>query len=411
MGHNALSMRTRLRHTSALAVGSAVSGLLAYVFFAIVTRTLGSSAAAPVAVLWAWWSFAGAALTFPVQHWIARSVAAHHGELSVRRALPRVALVGVGVAVLATLACLPARETLFPGGGAWFPAMVGAVVLGSTLMGVVRGMLTARGRFTAVGVGLVAENALRCLAALALAAAGVDAPAAYGLCLVAGYAAALGWPSTFRPAATGDEGDDGSPLAFLGGASAGQLVGQAVLTGGPVVLALAGGSAAEVTVLFAGLALFRAPYTLALGVVAQLTARLTAMVVQHRTEELRRFNRGLAALTLVGAAAAALVGALAGPPLLPLVFGSDVTIAAGLAALLAAGSTVAMGNLAATLVVLAQGRSLALVRAWLVALLPGAVWFALSGAPALDRTVAAFLVVEVVAFALLLREEASGRPR
>ena len=76
MRHNAPSMRTRLRDTSALAFGSAVSGLLAYVFFALVTRALGSEAAAPVAVLWAYWSFAGAALTFPLQHWIARSVSA-----------------------------------------------------------------------------------------------------------------------------------------------------------------------------------------------------------------------------------------------------------------------------------------------------------------------------------------------
>ena len=68
--HNAVSM-PKLRDTSALAVGSATSGLLAYVFFAIVTRALGSEGAAPLSVLWAYWSFAGAALTIPIQHWIA----------------------------------------------------------------------------------------------------------------------------------------------------------------------------------------------------------------------------------------------------------------------------------------------------------------------------------------------------
>ena len=87
------TMRSRwpkLRDTSALAVGSATSGLLAYVFFALVTRALGSEGAAPVSVLWAYWSFAGAALTFPIQHWIARSVVAHEGERSVRTAMPGV---------------------------------------------------------------------------------------------------------------------------------------------------------------------------------------------------------------------------------------------------------------------------------------------------------------------------------
>ena len=43
---------------------------------------------------------------------------------------------------------------------------------------------------------------------------------------------------------------------------------------------MAGGAPAEVTAIFAGLALFRAPYTLAVGLVAALTGRLTALVVR-----------------------------------------------------------------------------------------------------------------------------------
>lgn len=399
--------RGRLRHTSALAAGSAVSGLLAYVFFAMVTHALGSVAAAPVSVLWAYWSFAGAALTFPLQHWIARSVPAHGGERSVREALPGVAALAAGVALVATVAAWAARDLLFHDDGPWFPLLVGAVTIGSAAMGLVRGVLTARARFGAVGAGLVAENAVRCLLALALMVAGVDDPVAYGLSLLAGYAAVAGWPSTFRLARTGTGGDS-SPLTFLGGTGGGQVLGQAVLTGGPVVLALAGGSAADVTALFAGLALFRAPYTLALGLVAQLTGRFTHLVMERRQDQLRRIRRGLVLVTVAGSAGAALVGAVAGPPLLRLVFGSDVSLAAGLTLLLAVGSTVAMANLVATLVVLAQGRTSALVRSWLLALVPGALWFALAGLPELERTCWAFVVVEVAAFGLLLREEARG---
>ena len=73
------------------------------------------------------------------------------------------------------------------------------------------------------------------------------------------------WPSAFRLSRGGTDGDGDSPWAFLAGAGGGQVIGQVVLTGGPVVLALAGGSPAEVTALFAGLALFRAPYTLGAG--------------------------------------------------------------------------------------------------------------------------------------------------
>ncbi len=105
--------RSLLRDTSALAFGSVVSGLLAYVFFALVTRALGPVPAAPVSVLWAWWSFAGAALTFPLQHWITRSVTVHEGERAVRRALGGVVLVVVLVGVVAGFGSWLARDLLF----------------------------------------------------------------------------------------------------------------------------------------------------------------------------------------------------------------------------------------------------------------------------------------------------------
>lgn len=403
--HNAFSM-TKLRDTSALAIGSAVSGLLAYVFFALVTRALGPEAAAPVSVLWAYWSFAGAALTFPLQHWIARSVVAHGGERSVGASMPGVLGLS-GLAGLVTLAgSWLGRDLLFGSEDPWFPLLAGAVTWASAGMGVVRGVLTARRRFRAVGLGLVGENVVRSLAALALMLADVREPVAYGLCLLVGYAAVVAFPSTFRLGRAGTDGAGDSPWAFLGGAGGGQVVGQVVLTGGPVVLALAGGSPAEVTALFAGLALFRAPYTLALGLVSQLTGWFSRLAVRRQRGALRRIRLRVVALTVGGSAGAALVGALLGPVLLPLVFGADVTLASRSTLVLAVASTVAMANLVVTLMLLALGRPGVLIGTWLLALVPGVAWFALSGVPLLERTCVAFLVVEVAAFALLVHQEA-----
>jgi len=404
-------MTTRLRHTSALAFGSAASGVLAYVFFAAVTRALGPVRAAPVSVLWAYWSFAGAALTFPLQHWVSRSVAAHGGELAVRTSLPGVARLGVVVALLGAAAAWLVRNPLFHDSRPWFPLLVGAVTLGSIFMGTVRGVLSARGRFNAVAVGLVAENGVRCLGTVVLMAAGVHFAVAFGLCLLAGYAAAAAWPSALRLVATGVPDHAHSPAAFLGGAAGSQLIGQVVLTGGPVLLALSGGASAEITGLFAVLALFRVPYILTLGMVAPLTGRLTALVVQRRSDSLRRLRWWLVTVALAAAAAAAGLAATVGPPLVRLVFGAGVSLPPGLTVLLAVGSTVAMANLVVTLVVLAQGRTPALVRAWSLALVPGVAWFVLAGGSALDRTCAVFLLVEASAFCLLLREEAHGTSR
>jgi O-antigen/teichoic acid export membrane protein len=392
-----------------LAIGSVLNGLLAYVFFATVTRALGAEAAAPVSVLWAYWSFAAAALAFPLQHWAARSVTATGGDHGVRRSLPAVATAVLTIGPLVGLAAWLARDPLFHRGDAWFPLLVCLATIGSALTGLVRGMLQAHERFGAVALALVMENLVRCVVSLGLALAGNDDPAAYGWALVAGYVTAAIWPWTLRMTLHGD--DHESPLVLLVGASGGQLLGQVVLTGGPVLLALAGGGPAEVTVLFAGLALFRAAYTLAIGMVAQLTARFTTLVVQGRRDALSRIRSRLVGATVAFALLAAPFGALVGPPLLPLVFGGDVRMAGHLTAVLASASTIAIATLIATLVLIALGRTGGQVRAWLLAAVPGAAYFALWPAPVLDRTCWAFLVVQAGAFAWMAVELARGTAR
>ena len=397
------------RDTLVLAVGSALNGLLAYVFFAIVTRALGAEAAAPVSVLWAYWSFAAAALAFPLQHWAARTVTITGSDHQVQRSLPAISVAILTLAPLIGVLAWLARGPLFHQGGVWFPLLVVGSTVGSALTGLVRGMLQAHERFGAVATALVLENLVRVVVALALVAAGVHDPIAYGLALVAGYVTGLVWPWTLRMTLHGE--DHESPLVLLGAASGGQLLGQIVLTGGPVLLALAGGAPAEVTVLFAGLALFRAPYTLSIGMVAQLTARFTRMVVEGRRHALARTRSSLVVGTVVLGVLAAPVGAVAGPVLLPLVFGSDVTLSAGLCAVLASGSTVAIAALITTLLLIALARTPGQVRAWLVAAVPGALFFVLWPAPVLDRTCWVFLIVEVGAFAWMVLEHARGTAR
>ncbi|HET7173134.1 MAG TPA: hypothetical protein VFI30_02510 [Nocardioidaceae bacterium] len=394
--------------TWALAAGSAMSGLLAYVFFALVTRTLGPVLAAPVSVLWTYWSFAAAAVTFPVQHWIARSVAAHRGEGAVRRALPAVIAASVVLSAVTFGVAWAIRGPLFNRTTIWFPAILSLVTLGSGLVGVVRGGLTARLRFYSLGAELTAENALRCATAFALVAAGVRSPVAFGLCLAVGPLVALSWPSTLRYAAgpRGTAGD--SPLTFLGGAAGGQLIGQSVLTGGPVVLALAGGGPADVTALFTALALFRSPYTLMLGLVSQLTGRLTRLVVEGRQEVLQRLRLALLAGTVLTVGAATAIGGTVGPRLLQLVFGHQVELSRLLTMVVGIGSALALANLIMTVALLAHNRGFAVTRVWLAALAAGGAVFVAGwavSAPALDRTCLAFLAAELVGLAAAVVEE------
>lgn len=385
------------RGTGLLAAGSVVSGLLGYVFFALVTRTLGAEPAAPVAVLWGWWTFAAAGFTFPVQHWVSRTAATLGGEAAVRRGLPRVAALVTGASAAAGLVSWLAQDRLFGPGGTWFPLLVFAVGVASGALGLTRGVLSGRHRFGAVGVGLVVENGLRCVAAAALMLAGNEQPAAYGAALLAGYAAVAVRPSSFVLRATGS-GASGDSLAFVSGASAGQLLAQVTLTGGPVLLAAVGGAPHQVTALFAALALFRAPYTLAIGLVAPLTGRLTWLVEAGHHDSLARLREAIVAATLVIAAAGGLLAAWLGDPVLELVFGDGVRLGGALTAVIAVGSVFALSNLLLTLGLLARGRPGTIVGMWLAAAPLGVLTMVLLPADDVTRTCWTFLVVEAAAW-------------
>lgn len=408
-------MRRRLRDPVLLALGSVVSGLLAYLLFALVTRGLGATAAAPVSVLWTLWAVAGAAFTFPLQHWITRCLAAGR-EGEVRSSAGRVATVVAAVAIAVGVLVWILRERLFGRDDAWFPVLVVLVVAGSAAVGVLRGGLAGRGRMAAVAWSLVAENAVRCLLVGALLAAHVRDPVAHGLGLVAGSLVAVR-PSAWRFGGTGSDGTSALPgsLAFLGGAATGQLLAQGVLTGGAVLLALLGGSQAEVTALFATLALFRAPYMVVLGTLPHVTHTVTGLVVSGEVATLRSLARRLAVLGAVAVALAAVLGWALGPALVRAVFGDTVDVGAGQAAVVATGCALALVNVVLMVAALAHDRPTRVAMAWGLALLAGAAALvALAGTPAVDRVTVVFLLVEgaatlalaVVASAVLR----SGRP-
>ena len=399
---------SRSRGATALALGSAVSGLLAYVFFALVTRALGAEAAAPVAVLWTYWSFAAAALTFPLQHWTVRAVVAAGGEGPGRHAVPRIAAVALVVALLAGAATWAIRDDLFHRDGWSFPLLVVAVTVGSAFLGIVRGILTVRDRLAAVGLILVAENAVRCVLAVVLIASDVSAASYYGLALAAGQLVGFGWPSTLRLGRTGPA--DPRWLRFVAGASGGQVISQAVLTGGPVALALLGGTPAQVTGLFVALALFRAPYTLALGVVSPATGILTRWVVAEDHVAIRRVLAGFVAATALGVGLAAAIGWFAGPALLQLVFGASIDVSAQVCLLTAVGSALSLGTLLLSLVAMAHDRSHTTLRSWLVAAAAAAVTIAVGPGTPLTTVTFAFLVAQLVAFATLLTEQLVAKP-
>lgn len=386
------------RVAASLAAGTAANGLLAYAFFALVTRGLGAETAAPVAVLWTYWGACTAFITFPLQHWLIRTMRAN-GEAAVRagvrRLLRPVAVLAVGASLLSWWGV----EQLFSTTGPVFPSLVGLVTLGTFLTGLVRGGLVGRERFTATSVALAADNLLRVLGAVVVLRVGGGA-AAMGVVLGLGAAIGLAWPSAirFRAGPTGPS----RPEELLGPLAVGSALAQLVLVGGPVAVALLDGPPEHVTTLFVTMALFRAPYLLGLGLANQATGPLTGWTLSGATHLLRRYHLLTATATTVGAAAAAPFGMAAGPPLVALVFGAEVRPDPVVAAVVAAGSVVAVGTLALSLVAIGEGRGLRITHAWLAACMVASVVLLATPVPPVLTVAVAFLTAETIAFATLL---------
>jgi hypothetical protein len=264
---------------------------------------------------------------------------------------------------------------------------------------VLRGSLAGRGRMGAVAVSLVAENAVRCLLVAVLLLAQVHDPVAHGLCLVAGSLVAL-WPGAWRLDEAG--ASRGGSLSFLGGAATGQLLAQGVLTGGAVVLALLGGSPAEVTAVFATLALFRAPYMVVLGTLPQVTHHVTGLVEAGDLRALRLLAGRLAVLGAAVVMLGAVIGATAGPALVRAVFGDTVEIGRSDAGVIATGCALAMVNVVLMVAALALDRPGRVAGAWGLAVLAGAVvLLSTTWLQPVERVAVAFLAAEVAATVLL----------
>lgn len=391
------------RDSAGLLAGTLVNGAFAYVFFAQATRGLGAAGAAPVAVLWTYWGVATAVITFPVQHWIIRTLKAS-GEDAVGQALPRMFASVTAFSVVATGLAWLADEQLFLQNGPVFPLLVGLVTIGSFFTGVVRGGLAGRERFGATALALAADNIVRVILAFFVLRAGGGA-VSLGVVLVSAALIGLLWPSGYRYRRDQSAERLPSSLAFLGAVATGSLIGQFVLIGGPAVLAGLGGAPRDVTMLFATLAFFRAPYLLAVGIANRVTGALTGWVNAGLRDTVRTFLLVVSGLSVAGAVLAPLAAYAVGATMVGAVFGADTTPPDWVAAVVAAGSVFAVGNLALSLLVIAQGRGGRLTRAWVAAAVVVALVLGLVlvvGSDPLAGVTWSFLAGEFAAFAILL---------
>ncbi len=372
--------------------------MAAYAFVALGTRAYGADAFSPVSVVWTFWALSVAVFTFPVQHWIIRIVKVEGGDASVRKTLPRLTAVAVVIAIVMLGVALPMRERLFGTADLWWPLLIPVVSVGSAVVGYGRGILASRNRFVATGIAIGAENAIRLLLGLLVVAVGGSIEW-FGATLAGGVLVVVFWPSSFRLSADG--GTAHKVLEFLTGLGGGILLAQVALNAPPAVIAAMGGAPAAVTGVFAALALFRAPYLVALGFATRLTGPLTGYAVRGDEATLGRIRTGLLGAT-AGVAVAVTAGAwFGGPWLVDAIFGAGVSPARGVVALIGGGSTLALGALGLIMLLLARDATLAILGSWSIALAVAIVFLVVGNGEPVEEVVIAFVITEVIAVAAM----------
>jgi hypothetical protein len=402
-------------------------------FVAIGTRHLGLAAFVPVAMLWTIWALCAAVLTFSFQQWEIRRRLLGESGASLRAA---VVLAGGSVVVVAVVTLLLRRQLFESSSLAW-PLTAAAIPIGSVAVGLTRGRWASIGRYDVVAGVVAGENLIRAALAGLNAVVGAAAPW-YGIAMLAGFAVAMVQPRHPTTAAgatpadvshaavssadvsSGDVSppevspaddpvvaaavagaDPGAGSAVLGGAAVAGLLAHTTLVIAPAVVAVRSGSGAEVSALFAFLALVRAPYQLAQGLVPLAADRWTQAAASGGTATLERARRGALLVGTVGAGLAAAGAALVGGVVADALFGAGDVLTRVELALAGAITMAAVASLSLTVQRLAEGRTRRVVLAWIGSVAGVATIGAVLGAGTPASVLVAVAATELAVLAVL----------
>ena len=361
-----------------LSIGTVASGVLAYAFNVLAARALGPEDYGPVALLWATVFLISVVLFRPVEQTLSRGIAdrlARGGNPGpVVHAAGRMAGVVAGAAVAACLvAWEPLTDRLFDGHG----VLTAALVLGIAGYGVsffARGLMGGVRWFGGYGVLLLADGAVRLVLAVPLilvASPAIAGAAVAGAALGGAVAplAARGRGQLRR--ALGRTGDDEpfhvrDALRFAGPVTVIAAADQLLVSGGPLLVVLAGGPGATAAAgtVFAATMLVRAPVFLFQGFAAALLPSLTAL---QAVGDAARFRRavGRAAGGLGLFAAGLTVAALAAGPFgMRILYGPGFEVARMDLAILAAGVGGYLAASAFSQAALARGDAMRAAMIW-----------------------------------------------
>jgi hypothetical protein len=341
-----------------LVVGAALTtGVLGVVTLVVAQQHLGLDAFAPLAQLWTIWAVLAAGLTFSFQQWAAVQDVDRTSLLpggAATRPLVGLALMGVAIFLLTT----GLRETIFGSSAMVWPVAAGLLPFGTAFNGVRRGQLARHRQRLGLAAVIAGENAIRLVVTVTLVVLDAD-PVWFAGALLSGFLVVFG--PTVGESAVADE-PDRAGMATLGASATAGFLAYAFMFGSPLLLALAGGNAAEVSALFLVLTGVRLPFIVLQAVVPQLAVALATST--DRARSLVRVRRAILLTAVVGTVAGILVGYALGDLVIGTVFSIRGEVAAVAYGLLAGASILSACALIATVALVVERRSRRILVAW-----------------------------------------------
>ncbi len=353
--------RMRGRDNTQLIVASTVSGITGAGFVFVARGALGLESFAPVAQLWTIWSLGAASLLFAFQQW-----AIHSGVTTVYRAIPSM---GEGPRRLlqgsilgSALVLVLLRDRLFHASTLYWPIAAVVILVGTTFVGIARGIQARDGNTRALSVLIAGENLIRFVFAVLIALFG-GSRGYYGMALVCGFAivAIVGRRSTHTEAPESTSGE-----FAIGSATVAGFLSIAAFLVPTMILAYNGAPPELVSTLFLVLTAVRLPHLILQSGTPKAGALFTRWVADGDVARIRRAHRVIATLALEAALIAALLGYFIGDPVVGRVFDIRGQVNGATYAGAAITSILSLATTFATVLLVSTGQHRLLLIGWLV---------------------------------------------
>ena len=395
--------------TTYMVVGTLVAAVAAYLFQLIAGRVLGPVDLQPIVVLWTVQFLIFTIVFVPMEQLTIRRLTASEVRAAPWRLFLGLIAVSTAGAVLYGFFTLDSQFD----GDPWYLLILAALiaVYGGFALG--RGFLAGRLRYREYGLAVFAESMLRLVLAIALLAIGVG-PLGLSVTLVAGGLVVWVWVpllgERIRDRGVAREAGSVGMMTTIITANASA---QTLVAAGPLLVIALGGNDAAQSIFFETFLLFRAPLTVSYSLIARVLPPFSAMFERGDIATLRKWAIRISAAGAVAAAAVYGGGLLVGADAVGLLLGDEFRPTAELAALAAAGTTVATVALFEQQVLIAMRSTRLMAAAWVVAIAVAGAALLIGGSSASLRVGRAFLIGEVTALVALtiavMRKTRAGR--